>query len=123
MKAKNVLTGMVIGGVVAGVATLLAVPKSGYETRRTLLANKNEYIGSIKDIKDSAVELKNTVVTASKEGKDSIQTFITDVKTAIFEWKLETEENKKSLQEDVMELEDSIKDLETELAAVNSKEK
>lgn len=123
MKTKNVLTGMVIGGVVAGIATLLAAPKSGYETRRTLLANKNEYIGSIKDIKDSAVELKNTVATASKEGKDSIQTFITDVKTAIFEWKLETEENKKSLQEDVMELEDSIKDLETELAAANSKEK
>ncbi|WLR53961.1 YtxH domain-containing protein [Mesobacillus subterraneus] len=123
MKAKKVLAGMVIGGVVASIATLLSTPKSGYETRRTLIANKNEYMESIKDIKDSAVELKNTVATASKEGKASIQTFITDVKTAIFEWKLETEENKKVLQEDVMELEDSIKDLETELAAANSKEK
>jgi gas vesicle protein len=123
MKAKKVLTGMVVGGVVAGIATLLATPKSGYETRRTLIANKNEYFGSIKDIKDSAVELKNTVTTASKEGKESIQTFITDVKTAIFEWKLQTEENKKGLQEDVKELEDSIKDLETELAAANSNEK
>lgn len=122
MKAKNVLAGMIVGGVVAGIATLLAAPKSGYETRRTLLANKDEYLGSIKDIKDAAVELKNTVATASREGKDSIQTFITDVKTAIFEWKLQTEENMQGLQEDIKELEDSIKDLETELAAENSKE-
>lgn len=122
MKAKSVLMGMVVGGVAAGIATLLAAPKSGYETRRTLKANKDEYIGSLKDIKDSVVELKNTVATASKEGKASIQTFVTDVKTALWAWKLETEENKMALQEDIKELEESISDLESELAA-NSEEK
>ncbi len=117
MKAKSVLLGMLAGGVAAGIATLLSTPKTGYETRRTLIANKNEFIGSIKDIKEAAVELKDVVSTASKEGKASIQTFITDVKTAIFEWKLQTEENKKGLQEDVKQLEDSIKELESELAS------
>ncbi|WP_079507922.1 YtxH domain-containing protein [Mesobacillus jeotgali] len=116
MKAKSVLMGMLVGGAAAGIATLLAAPKSGYETRRTLKANKDEYIGSIKDIKDAVVELKNTVSSASKEGKASMQTFITDVKTVIWEWKQETEENKKALQEDIKELEHSISDLESELA-------
>ncbi|RSD29280.1 YtxH domain-containing protein [Mesobacillus subterraneus] len=122
MKTKSLLMGMLAGGVAAGIATLLAAPKSGYETRRTLIANKNEFMGSIKDIKEAAVELKDTVSTASKEGKDVIQSFVTDVKTAIFEWKMQTEANKIELQKDVMELEESIKELESELASSNAKE-
>lgn len=122
MKAKSVLMGMLAGGAVAGIATLLAAPKSGYE-RGTLIANKDEFIGSIKDVKESAVELKAVVSTASKEGKAYIQTFITDVNTAIVEWKAQTKKNKKGLQENAKQLEDSIKELESELAFSSTKVK
>lgn len=119
MKAKSVFMGFLAGGVAAGVATLLTAPNSGKETRGILKANKNEIIGSIKDVKDAAVELKESVAFASTEGKAVIQTFITDVKTAIYAWQLHTEENKLELQNDVKELEDTIKELETELAAAS----
>ena len=120
MKAKSLLMGFLVGGVAAGVATLLTAPSSGYETRRVLKANKNEILGSIKDVKAAVVELKDSVAFASKEGKTVIESFITDVKTAIFEWQLSTEENKNELQKDVKELEESIQELEKELAASNS---
>lgn len=121
MKAKSLLMGFLVGGVAAGVATLLTAPNPGYQTRGILKANKDEFIGSIKDVKEAAVELKDTVAYASKEGKTVIQSFVTDVKTAIYKWQLHTEVNKNELQKDVKELEESIKELETELAASNPK--
>lgn len=108
--------GFFAGSAAAGIATLLAAPVSGYETRRTLKANKEELAGSIKDIKNAAVELKDSVAFASKEGKKVIKSFVTDVKTALFEWRLQTEENKIELQKDIKQLEQTIKELETELA-------
>jgi gas vesicle protein len=121
MKAKSVFMGFIVGGVAASVATLLTAPKPGRQTRGILKANKNEIIGSIKDVKDAVVELKNSVAYASKEGKTGINSFVTDVKTSIYHWKLQTEDNKKELQKDVSELEASLQELETELAASNKK--
>jgi gas vesicle protein len=121
VKAKSLFMGFLFGGVAAGVATLLTAPNSGKQTRGILKANKNEIIGSIKDVKEAAMELKDSVAFASTEGKAVIQSFITDVKTAIYAWQLHTEENKIELQNDVKELEESIKELETELAASNPK--
>lgn len=122
MKAKSLIMGFVVGGVAAGLATLFTAPYPGYQTRGILKANKNEFIGSIKDVKDAAMEMKDSVAFASKEGKAVIQSFVTDVKTAIFEWKLHTEANKKELQQDIKELEESIKELETELASAKAKD-
>jgi gas vesicle protein len=122
MNAKSLIMGFLVGGVAAGIATLLSAPNPGYQTRGILKANKNEFIGSIKDVKAAATEMKDSVAFASKEGKAVIQTFVTDVKTAIYKWQLHTEANKKELQKDVRELEESIKELETELAAANSKD-
>lgn len=121
MNTKSLLMGFLVGGVAAGVATLLTAPNPGYQTRGILKANRDEFIGSIKDVKDAAIELKDSVAYASKEGKTVIQSFVTDVKTAIYKWQLHTEVNKNELQKDVMELEETIKELETELATSNPK--
>lgn len=121
MKAKFVLMGFIAGSVAAGVATLLYAPAPGRETRGILKANKNEIIGSIKDVKDAVMDLKESVAYASKEGKKEISAFVTDIKTAVYNWNLQTEANKNELQKDVKELEASIQELEAELAASQKK--
>ncbi|PLR89959.1 YtxH domain-containing protein [Bacillus sp. T33-2] len=116
MKAKSVLMGLIAGGAAAGIITLLTAPASGRETRRNLKAHKDEVMGHLKDVKDSVIELKNTVSTATKEGKSGINTFVHDLKLAIYEWKLSTDSNKAELQKDIMEIEHAIQELESELS-------
>jgi gas vesicle protein len=117
MKAKTFLLGFIIGGVAAGVSTLLNAPSSGRETRENLKDNKDVLLNHLGDIKDSLIELKNTALTASKEGKEVIVSLINDINIAISEWKSQIQPHQEELKNELQSIESSVRELESHLHA------
>ena len=115
MNVKSWLLGFLAGGIATGIATLLSAPASGVETRRKLAENKEAFTAELNDLKLSLVEIKESVSAASKEGKTVINDFVQDVKLAVDEWQLSTDENKVGLEKELKEIEQTIQDLEKEL--------
>jgi gas vesicle protein len=116
MKAKSLLLGFLVGGAAAGIATLLSAPDSGKVTRRQLKAHKDVYTAELKELKESLMQIKESVATATKEGKTVLGEFVHDIKLSLYEWKLSTDENKTALQKEVKEIEQSIQELEKDLS-------
>lgn len=115
MKAKALLLGFLVGGAAAGIATLMSAPASGEETRRKVAANKDAFSAELTELKESLVEVKNSISTVSNEGKSALTDFIKDVKLAVYEWQLSTEQNKTELQKDIKEIEETIQELEKDI--------
>jgi gas vesicle protein len=116
MKAKSLLLGFLVGGAAAGIAVLMSAPAPGEETRRKVAANKNAFAAELKELKESLVDIKASVSTVSTEGKSALTDFIKDVKLAVYEWQLSTEQNKTELQKEITEIEQSIQELEKDIA-------
>jgi gas vesicle protein len=113
MKVKSLLIGFLTGSIIAGATTLLTAPASGKETRNRIRQNKDEITGLLLEIKDRIVEIKNESVNVSKVGKESLQTFIADVKVLLDEWKTDIEPNKNALNNRIQEIESAVNELET----------
>ena len=116
LKPKSLLLGFLIGGVAGGIATLLAAPAPGEETRRKISSNKEAWARELKELKDSLMEIKNSVTTVSSEGKAVLADFLKDIKLSVYEWQLSTEQNKLALQNDINEINQTIAELEKDLA-------
>ena len=116
LKPKSLLLGFLIGGVAGGIATLMAAPAPGEETRRKIASNKEAWGKELTELKDSLLEIKQSVTTASSEGKAVMADFLKDIKLSLYEWQLSTEQNKTALQSDINEMNQTIADLEKELA-------
>lgn len=111
------MLGLVTGGAVAGIATLLSAPNSGPETRLKLLERKNILAEELSELKQNLGLLKSSISTASIEGKEGIREFITDVRLALQNWKIETTQNKQNLSKELQEIEQTIEELEKTLTS------
>lgn len=116
LNGKSLLIGFLAGGAIASIATILSAPASGKETRHKLAENKEIALSELRELKDSLLQIKDSVAAASTEGKQVIADFINDVKLAIHEWKVETAPIKAELAKDLQALEQIVEDLEKNLA-------
>ncbi|PLR86680.1 YtxH domain-containing protein [Bacillus sp. V33-4] len=112
MKTKSLLLGFLVGGVAAGITTLLAAPASGKTTRNYLQENKDLLMTNLKILKDDFLDLKNSASMASTEGKAAISSFSSDVKHSIADWKNAIRPNKQELQREMKKIEETISELE-----------
>jgi len=115
MSAKSFVTGVVIGGIAAGVATLLSTPMSGKEARKTIRDNSQAILTDIKELQISIIDIKDSITTATVEGKAIISSFIEDLKLTLNDWKLEIKPHQQQLQLELKELENTVNELETSL--------
>lgn len=115
MKAKSLLLGFIIGGTAACIGTLLSAPASGKETRKYLNENKTCLTNQLIEVKKHLINLKSSVVIASKEGKETIATFSSDVKTSITNWKQDILPHQQEIQRELQAIETAIQELETNL--------
>lgn len=116
MKAKSLLLGFLVGGTTACIGTLLSAPASGKETRNYLKENKECLKKQLIEVKKQLIDLKNSVVVASKEGKETIASFSSDVKTCINNWKRDILPHQQELQKEIQAIETAIQELETNLS-------
>jgi gas vesicle protein len=122
MRAKSFLLGLLIGGAAGGISTLLTAPNSGKETWKYVKANADLFQKQLTDIKNQLIALKNSAITASKEGKNSIAAFSSDIKIDITRWKQDIIPHQHVLQNEIHAIEKAIAELEKSLQ-VNELEK
>jgi gas vesicle protein len=115
MKAKSFLVGFLIGGIAASLSTLLTTPKSGKETRLNLKKNADQFVHQLSEIQINLNELQNAITAATLDGKVSIDTFVTDIKTTIAAWKAEIRPHQLQLQKEISSIEKTIEEIEASL--------
>lgn len=115
MSAKSFLKGLLIGGIAAGIATIITTPMSGKEVRKVCKVNSKAFIEELKDLKSSLLEIKDSVSTASVEGKTIISAFVEDLQLSLNEWKDQIKPHQEQLQKELAEIETTVSELETNL--------
>ncbi|MBY0123076.1 YtxH domain-containing protein [Bacillus sp. S/N-304-OC-R1] len=121
MKTKSLLLGFLIGGAAAGITTLLTAPNSGVQTRKNLKESTDIMKKQMTELKDQILDIKNAAVKASKEGKNMIAAFSSDMKVVISEWKRDILPHQQTLQMEIHAIEAAISDLEKSLDIKNEK--
>lgn len=115
MSAKSFLSGFLIGGIAAGITTLLTTPYSGKEVRKACSENGKAFLQHIQELKIDLNEIKNSVKTATVEGKTVLSAFIEDLKLSLETWQVEVKPHQELLQQELDELQSTINELENDL--------
>ncbi|WP_019153353.1 YtxH domain-containing protein [Robertmurraya massiliosenegalensis] len=113
MNKKSLLMGFLIGGISAGVATLLSAPSSGKETRTYMKENTQIWKEQILELTSDLDRLKSSFTVLTKEGKDGISSFIKDVKILVETWKIDMKPHEEQLKKELQTLQNSIQELES----------
>jgi len=120
MKVRSLILGFIIGGAAASVSTLLTAPVSGKETRQYVQKNTACLKNKLTDLKVQLIDLTNSVIHASKEGKESISIFSSEMKTSINNWKEDISSNQQKIQKELQEIETAFQELEANLNKGNA---
>jgi len=115
LNSKALAYGILVGGVVGAATALLTAPSSGKELRNQLKESKSEWIRIAQDLKEDAMDIKNSVAKVSKEGKEIIKELAGDVKMAVEEWQRDIEPNIEAMQEEMKDIQNTIAQLEQKL--------
>lgn len=115
MKVQSLLLGFIIGGVAAGVVTLLSAPASGKETRKNLSNHKEIWEENILQLKESLMELKDSISVVSKEGKDETLAFVQDIKVLVDSWKRDILPYQERIRNELDAMQSTIQELEEAL--------
>ncbi|UII56884.1 YtxH domain-containing protein [Cytobacillus spongiae] len=113
MRGKSAFIGFVVGGAAAAIATLLTAPASGNETRKNLQANKKIWSEHIQELQESIIEVKNSAIKLSQQGKGTITALTKDLNHSISTWKKEVEPHQQAIQDELRAIEHSIEELES----------
>ncbi len=116
MNGKSYLTGFILGAVASGIFTLLTAPNSGKGTRIQLNNTVQPFIHGLSEIKSHLHELQKDVTSAAFEGKETICTFLSDIKIVIEDWKNDIHPHQLQLQQEIASLEKTIAEIERTLS-------
>ncbi|GAA5416704.1 hypothetical protein Pryu01_01742 [Paraliobacillus ryukyuensis] len=114
---KSLLLGMLAGGAVSAVVTLLSTPKSGKELRHDAKSRGEEIVQSLDKIKAEGRLLTEQIANTSKEGAELIKELSADMKHSIENWKNTIEPHQKNIQSYLAQIEDRLKELEEQTSS------
>ncbi|MGM0841200.1 MAG: YtxH domain-containing protein [Bacillota bacterium] len=120
MNKKSLAYGLLIGGVVGGVASLLTSPSSGKDIRAQIKDKKDDWTGVIEEMKVNISELKDSIGTLSQEGKETVMQLSKDLQASFKQWQASTEPNNRRLQEEIQSIQRTIEDLEKSINSANT---
>lgn len=115
MKATSLWAGFLVGGIAAGIATLLTAPATGEESRHRLKETKAEMERQLHEIKLGLNEIRNTVTTLTTEGQVVMTAFIQDVKILIKAWQKDIAPHQHQLKNEIQSLQKTIEQLEASI--------
>ncbi|BCB02931.1 YtxH domain-containing protein [Bacillus sp. KH172YL63] len=119
MNKKSLAYGLLIGGVVGGLASLLTSPSSGKEIRAQIKEKKDDWNEVIEEMKMHIGELKESIGTLSQEGKETVLQLSKDLQASFKQWQASTEPNNQRLQEEIQSIQRTIEDLEKSINSAN----
>lgn len=120
MNKKSLTYGLLIGGVVGGVASLLTSPSSGKEIRAQIKDKKDDWTVVIEEMKGHIGELKESIGTLSQEGKETVLQLSKDLQASFKQWQASTEPNNQRLQEEIQSIQRTIEELEKSINSANT---
>lgn len=109
---KSLCIGLLFGGLIGGVAALLATPTSGRELREQIKTNCQKLDDTISHLKTESISLKDQMIKTAKDSVDVIKEVSSDLQKSIKQWQHEIEPHKENLQNELKEIEEKIKQLE-----------
>ncbi|MFC0272061.1 YtxH domain-containing protein [Metabacillus herbersteinensis] len=112
---KSLMYGLLVGGLVGSMATLLSAPSSGRDLRGQIRFNRQRLEETVNQLKSEGVSLKDQVVQTAKESAGVIKEVSADLQNSIKQWQMEIEPHKNDLQKEIEEIELKIKQLEQAL--------
>ena len=115
MNGKSFIYGVIIGGAVAGISTLLTTPTNGEKMRNRVRSTKLQIQRSINEIKDEAMGLKNQVSQAVEESKSVVTSISNDLKTSVELWHNSINPHQESIQQSIALVEKELEELERNL--------
>ncbi|MBM7620768.1 gas vesicle protein [Bacillus tianshenii] len=115
MNGKSFIYGVIIGGAVAGVSTLLTTPTSGEKMRNRLRSTQRKIQLSINELKDEAMGIKDQVSQAVEESKTVVTTLSNDLKTSVELWQNSIKPHQDSIQQSIALVEKELEKLERNL--------
>jgi len=115
MNGKSFIYGVIIGGAVAGVSTLLATPSSGEKMRNRVRSTKQQIQLSINELKDEAMGIKDQVSQAVEESKSVVTNFSNDLKTSVELWQNSIKPHQDSIQHSIALVEQELEKLEKKI--------
>ncbi len=114
-KGRSLAAGLIVGGVIGGVAALLTAPTSGKHLRGQLKANCGKWEDTVKRLKNDGIALKEQFVKTAIEGAEIIKDVGSELQTSIQEWREEIKPHQQDLKKEIAEIEEKIKQLEKTL--------
>ncbi|HLR65299.1 MAG TPA: YtxH domain-containing protein [Pseudogracilibacillus sp.] len=121
-KAKYIVTGFVVGGVVSAAITLLTTPTSGEQLRTRVREQGTDWMNTVEDILKDAAKIKEQFAKTSKEGIALINELTEDMKSSVDEWKNSVEPHQSNIHEYLEQIESTLKDLEQKITDSNTAE-
>lgn len=116
MANKNsLLFGLVVGGVIGSIATLLSTPSSGKELRGQLNLNRKQLEDLLHQLKNESKALKEQLIKTVKDGSVVMKEVSSDFKKTVEQFQQEIEPNKNDLMKEIEEIDMKIKKLEQTL--------
>ncbi|MDQ0232309.1 YtxH domain-containing protein [Metabacillus malikii] len=109
---KSLMYGLLVGGLLGGLATLLVTPSSGKQVRAQLQNNRNKISHSVHQVRNDSLSLKNQLVESFKDNSKVIKEVSTDFKKSLGHFKEDIEPHKTQLQKEIKEVERKLKQLE-----------
>ncbi|MFV2048679.1 YtxH domain-containing protein [Metabacillus sp. YM-086] len=116
MANKNsLLFGLVVGGVIGSIATLLSTPSSGKELRGQLNLNRKQLEDLLHQLKNESKALKEQLIKTVKDGSVVMKEVSSDFKKTVEQFQQEIGPHKNDLMKEIEEIDMKIKKLEQTL--------
>ncbi|MBU8905456.1 YtxH domain-containing protein [Desertibacillus haloalkaliphilus] len=108
MKTKSFIAGIVAGGVIGSVATLLTTPLPGKELRHSVKVNYNTTKDNLLTAKQEGIALKSQFQQTWNEGVNKMKATASEMKDSVDDWKDDIKPHLHQLQKEIDELQKTI---------------
>ena len=111
-KAKSLLLGIFVGGVVGAGTALITTPSTGKSMRSLIKEQLIEWKQLANNLRKDGKQLKEQLTKTSREGALLVKELTQEMKTSVEEWKNTVEPHQENIKEYLEHIETSLKDLE-----------
>lgn len=114
-KNNSLLLGLIVGGVIGSVATLLSTPSSGKEFRGQINLSREQLENLLAQLKRESKALKDQLIKTAQESSGIVKDVSFDLKKTIQQFQQDIEPHKNDLMKEIEEIDQKIKQLEKNL--------